>query len=93
MGSLIHSVSPIAHVWELLFEDLKAAEVVVVIEINSMNVAMLLSCGSFEGFFGGVQNQTRQSYFRELSKRLVVVLRQRTARQRHQTLTLHPRLV
>jgi len=27
-----------------------------------MNVAMLLSCGSFEGFFGWVQGQTRQSY-------------------------------
>jgi glycosyltransferase involved in cell wall biosynthesis len=27
-----------------------------------MKVAMLLSCGSFEGFFGGVQGQTRQSY-------------------------------
>jgi glycosyltransferase involved in cell wall biosynthesis len=27
-----------------------------------MNVAMLLSCGSFEGFFGGVQGQTRESY-------------------------------
>jgi len=27
-----------------------------------MNVAMLLSCGSFEGFFVGVQHQTRQSY-------------------------------
>jgi glycosyltransferase involved in cell wall biosynthesis len=27
-----------------------------------MNVAMLLSCGSFEGFFGRIQGQTRQSY-------------------------------
>jgi glycosyltransferase involved in cell wall biosynthesis len=27
-----------------------------------MNVAMLLSCGSFEGFFGGVQGQSRDSY-------------------------------
>ena len=27
-----------------------------------MNVAMLLSCGSFEGFFGGVLGQSRQSY-------------------------------
>jgi glycosyltransferase involved in cell wall biosynthesis len=27
-----------------------------------MNVAMLLSCGSFEGFFGWVQGQTRQSF-------------------------------
>jgi glycosyltransferase involved in cell wall biosynthesis len=27
-----------------------------------MNVAMLLSCGSFEGFFGRVQGQSRQSY-------------------------------
>ena len=27
-----------------------------------MNVAMLLSCTAFEGFFGGVQRQTRQSY-------------------------------
>ena len=27
-----------------------------------MNVAMLLSCGSFGGFFGWVQGQTRQSY-------------------------------
>jgi len=27
-----------------------------------MNVAMLLSCSSFEGFFGRVQGQTRQSY-------------------------------
>jgi glycosyltransferase involved in cell wall biosynthesis len=27
-----------------------------------MNVAMLLSCGSFEGFFGRIQNQSRQSY-------------------------------
>ncbi len=27
-----------------------------------MNVAMLLSCGSFEGFFGGTLGQTRQSY-------------------------------
>jgi glycosyltransferase involved in cell wall biosynthesis len=27
-----------------------------------MNVAMLLSCGSFEGFFGKVQGQSRQSY-------------------------------
>lgn len=29
-----------------------------------MNVAMLLSCGSFEGFFGRVQGQTRESYLR-----------------------------
>ena len=29
-----------------------------------MNVAMLLSCGSFEGFFGGVQGQTRESYLK-----------------------------
>ena len=29
---------------------------------ESLNVAMLLSCGSFEGFFGGVQGQTRSSY-------------------------------
>ena len=28
----------------------------------AMNVAMLLSCGSFEGFFGWVQGQTRQSF-------------------------------
>ena len=27
-----------------------------------MNIAMLLSCGSFEGFFGRVQGQSRQSY-------------------------------
>lgn len=27
-----------------------------------MNVAMLLSCGSFEGFFGWIQGQSRQSY-------------------------------
>ena len=27
-----------------------------------MNVGMLLSCGSFEGFFGGVLGQSRQSY-------------------------------
>ncbi len=27
-----------------------------------MNLAMLLSCGSFEGFFGRVQGQSRQSY-------------------------------
>lgn len=27
-----------------------------------MNVAMLLSCGSFEGFFGRVQGQTREKY-------------------------------
>jgi glycosyltransferase involved in cell wall biosynthesis len=27
-----------------------------------MNVAMLLSCGSFEGFFGGIQGQSRKSY-------------------------------
>jgi glycosyltransferase involved in cell wall biosynthesis len=27
-----------------------------------MKVAMLLSCGSFEGFFGKIQRQTRQSY-------------------------------
>lgn len=27
-----------------------------------MNVAMLLSCSSFEGFFGWVQGQSRQSY-------------------------------
>ena len=27
-----------------------------------MNVAILLSCGSFEGFFGRVQGQSRQSY-------------------------------
>jgi glycosyltransferase involved in cell wall biosynthesis len=27
-----------------------------------MNVAMLLSCGSFEGFFGGIQGQSRQNY-------------------------------
>jgi glycosyltransferase involved in cell wall biosynthesis len=27
-----------------------------------MNVAMLLSCGSFEGFFGKVQGQSRSSY-------------------------------
>ena len=32
------------------------------IEKNNMNVAMLLSCGSFEGFFGRVQGQSRQSY-------------------------------
>jgi glycosyltransferase involved in cell wall biosynthesis len=32
------------------------------IEKDSMNVAMLLSCGSFEGFFGKVQGQSRQSY-------------------------------
>ena len=31
-------------------------------EKNAMNVAMLLSCGSFEGFFGWVQGQSRQSY-------------------------------
>ena len=31
-------------------------------EKPAMNVAMLLSCGTFEGFFGGVQGQTRQSY-------------------------------
>jgi glycosyltransferase involved in cell wall biosynthesis len=29
---------------------------------ETLNVAMLLSCGSFEGFFGGVQGQTRSSY-------------------------------
>jgi glycosyltransferase involved in cell wall biosynthesis len=29
-----------------------------------MNVAMLLSCGSFEGFFGWIQGQDRQSYLR-----------------------------
>ncbi len=29
---------------------------------TALNVAMLLSCGSFEGFFGWVQGQTRQSY-------------------------------
>ena len=29
---------------------------------NAPNVAMLLSCGSFEGFFGWVQGQTRVSY-------------------------------
>jgi len=29
---------------------------------EGLNVAMLLSCGSFEGFFGGVQGQTRSSY-------------------------------
>ena len=29
-----------------------------------MNVAMLLSCGSFEGFFGGVQGQTVESYLK-----------------------------
>lgn len=29
-----------------------------------MKVAMLLSCGSFEGFFGGIQGQTRDSYLR-----------------------------
>lgn len=28
----------------------------------ALNVAMLLSCGSFEGFFGWVQGQTRESY-------------------------------
>jgi hypothetical protein len=27
-----------------------------------MNVAMLLSCSSFEGFFGWIQGQSRQSY-------------------------------
>lgn len=27
-----------------------------------MNLAMLLSCGSFEGFFGRVMGQSRQSY-------------------------------
>src|SRR5882672_2775754 len=27
-----------------------------------MNVAILLSCGSFEGFFGGVLGQSRKSY-------------------------------
>src|SRR6266480_4253002 len=32
------------------------------IETNIMNVAMLLSCGSFEGFFGTIQGQTRQSF-------------------------------
>ena len=32
------------------------------IEKNNMNVAMLLSCGSFEGFYGRVQGQSRQSY-------------------------------
>jgi hypothetical protein len=31
-------------------------------EKAAVNVAMLLSCGSFEGFFGWVQGQTRQSY-------------------------------
>jgi glycosyltransferase involved in cell wall biosynthesis len=31
-------------------------------EKATLNVAMLLSCGSFEGFFGWVQGQTRQSY-------------------------------
>lgn len=29
-----------------------------------LNVAMLLSCGSFEGFFGGVQGQTRETYLK-----------------------------
>lgn len=29
---------------------------------NDMNVAILLSCGSFEGFYGWVQGQSRQSY-------------------------------
>ncbi len=29
---------------------------------NAMNVAMLLSCSSFEGFFGWVQGQSRKSY-------------------------------
>ena len=29
-----------------------------------MKVAMLLSCGSFEGFFGRVQGQTRESYIK-----------------------------
>jgi glycosyltransferase involved in cell wall biosynthesis len=29
-----------------------------------MNVAMLLSCGSFEGFFGGVQGQSREQYLK-----------------------------
>src|SRR6202171_1598343 len=31
-------------------------------EKPAVNVAMILSCGSFEGFFGWVQGQTRQSY-------------------------------
>jgi glycosyltransferase involved in cell wall biosynthesis len=29
-----------------------------------MNVAILLSCGSFEGFFGGVQKQSRAQYLK-----------------------------
>lgn len=34
----------------------------VLVSGNTMNVAVLLSCHSFEGFFGGVQGQSRQSY-------------------------------
>jgi glycosyltransferase involved in cell wall biosynthesis len=34
------------------------------IEKSSMNVAMLLSCGSFEWFFGKIQGQSRQSYLK-----------------------------
>src|SRR6476469_4866142 len=40
----------------------RRSDVLPPIERNSMNVAMLLSCGSFEGFFGGVLGQTRQRY-------------------------------
>jgi glycosyltransferase involved in cell wall biosynthesis len=32
------------------------------IEKNTMNVAMLLSCGSFEGYFGRVHGHSRQSF-------------------------------
>jgi glycosyltransferase involved in cell wall biosynthesis len=31
-------------------------------ETRQMNLALLLSCGSFEGFFGWIQRQTRESY-------------------------------
>ena len=31
---------------------------------NAINVAMLLSCSSFEGFFGRIQGQTRSSYLK-----------------------------
>jgi glycosyltransferase involved in cell wall biosynthesis len=39
-----------------------ATKELVLDEKNAMNVAMLLSCGSFEGFFGWIQGQSRQSY-------------------------------
>jgi glycosyltransferase involved in cell wall biosynthesis len=43
-----------------LFQDRTAASIEK--EQDNMNVAILLSCGSFEGFYGRVQGQSRRSY-------------------------------